>query len=775
MTRLLASLLALALAAPSPACAASAASVVRGRPGRVAPVTLALPALGVAPAPMLAAPALSAPTLSAPALLSAPRLHAPAAAPAASAVSADARAEAPVAAALPASAIPSASAVLAAEAAAPQAGSASASLEQAAAQEAAAPAGPSDGSSSALFDGSSKRPLRLLIMGPPASGKGTFAERLERDYGVVHISAGELLRAHAKAHPEIAAVMQKGDLVPTELVVGLVRDRLSQADVKERGFILDGFPRRLVEAKALQGMLASEGIVIDAAIRLDAPEKVLLGRILARGRADDSEPTFRNRMKIYKHETKPAMSLISKGTTVLRPHLEGSDIPSNYAKVKGLLDAFLRGEPVGDGLGARLRRVGQSLLPAGAPGERKLALLLAGWNFLTIATYYILAPVRGAFLLTNFGPEALPWVYMVGAAVTGLAVWGYGSLSKLPRRWLIGGALGVLTLALGGWWAVGLAASQVPAVSFAYYIFGDLFSIMSVTLMWTYANDRFGPDSAKKYFGLVAAAGPLGAIVGSLVTRQLVGVVGVLPLLLAAAVAYAGTLGLFALAERVRYQKPPSEAPQAQPKPEKGMLKTIFTTPFLGFLALLVLLERLVPDFGNYIFNAAVYEAYPAKEAMVRFGASYGLWQNVVSLFASLFLTRWILRKLGAGKALMGPALSLIVGLPLFAISPTLAMAVGFNALEGLQRYTWFKSAKEATYTVGSRDVIYRFKAFIEMFVYRFARGLAGLILLLLTHQAFLAWGVTGVALAGVPFAALWLYAAWRVGKEFEKAESAKK
>lgn len=412
-----------------------------------------------------------------------------------------------------------------------------------------------------------------------------------------------------------------------------------------------------------------------------------------------------------------------------------------------------------------------SLLPAGAPGERKLALLLAAWNFLTIAVYYILTPVRGAFLLHNFGPMGLPWVYMAGAAATGLVVWGYGGLSWLPRRRLIGGALALLTASLGGWWLAGLAASQAPWVSFAYYIYGDLFSIMSVTLMWTYANDRFGPGSAKKYFGLVAAAGPLGAVMGSLVTSHLVEVTGVLPLLLAAALIYAATMGVFALAERVPYEKPSLAVPEIQPAAEKGFLRNILTTPFLAYLSLLVLLERLVPDFANYIYYAAVYQAYPSKEAMVSFNASFGLWQNMFSLLGSLFLTRLILRRLGVGKALMGPAFSLFAGLLWFAVSPVLAVAVGVNAIEGLQRYTWFKSAKEATYTVGNRDVIYRFKAFIEMFLYRFARGLAGVILLFLTHQSMLAWGVKGVALAGVPFAMLWLYAAWRVGREFEKAE----
>lgn len=607
--------------------------------------------------------------------------------------------------------------------------------------------------SAALFDGT--KPLRLVITGPPASGKGTMSKRVAADYGVVHISAGDLLREKAKTDPELAEVMRRGDLVPAAVIIGLMRERLRQDDVREKGFIIDGYPRRSEEAASLKELLKEEGLALDAVISLEVGKRELYKRMRARGRVDDNDTTFKNRLQVYKRETLPAVRVISEGVQVLKPEQKGSSEESNYAALKALIEAMRKGEPVAD-----------------ARAERNLAWLIAGWNFLTIGTYYILAPVRGAFLLNNFGPTVLPWVYMVGAAATGLAVWGYArAAKKLTRKALITSLLLIFTAALGGWWAVGLAASSVPWVSFAYYIFGDLFSIMSVTLLWTYANDRFGPEAAKRRFGLVAAAGPLGAIVGSALTKVLVGVTGVLPLLGASAIIYAGTIGLFLLAERVKYAKP---APTTQTPPEGGILKTIMGTPLLAALALLVLLERLVPDFGNYLYNAAVYAAYPNKEDLVSFGAMYGLVQNVFSLAASLFLTSFILKKLGIGKALMGVPVTIALGLVAFIVSPVLTVAVAFNGLEGLQRYTFFKSAKESTYTVGSKDVVYRFKAFIEMFVYRFARGLAGFILLLLTSATFLGWGAQAVALAGIPFALLWIYAAWRVGREFKKAEAKK-
>ncbi|MBI5239231.1 MAG: nucleoside monophosphate kinase [Elusimicrobia bacterium] len=190
---------------------------------------------------------------------------------------------------------------------------------------------------------STPRPLRLIITGPPGSGKGTYAAKIAAEYGVPHISVGELLRAYAKTHPAVAKIMATGQLVESKPVLDVVRERLAQPDIKERGFILDGFPRRPNEADALQGMLGEDGV--DGIIELDVPEAELLRRILARGRADDKADVFRERMKIYREQTIPAVERFKHGTPVLSPEVSGSSIEANYARVKaalgGLLDKLL--------------------------------------------------------------------------------------------------------------------------------------------------------------------------------------------------------------------------------------------------------------------------------------------------------------------------------------------------------------------------------------------------------------------------------------------------
>lgn len=417
--------------------------------------------------------------------------------------------------------------------------------------------------------------------------------------------------------------------------------------------------------------------------------------------------------------------------------------------------------------------------PAPVAGERRLAVLGMLWSFLAISSMYIVMPVRSAFLLTQHGPEVLPWVFMASALFTGVAAWVYGKFSNQPRARLLGGTLAVLAAGLVAWWlAAPLAMASAP-VSFAFSMWTDAFSIMSVTLFWTYAADRFKGEAVKRWFGFFAAAGALGSIVGSGLTRYLVAAVGAPSLLLIAAGTFAAIGAVFWAMERTAY-RPEAVAEAVKSAPASadtgawGTAKLIAASPFLLALAGLVFFERLVPDFMMYLFNLQAQQAYATKEAMAAFMAGFGMVAGAASLLTSAALTRWMLKKVGVGKTLLSAPLMSLLGFAAMGAVPTLPVTVGANLAEGLPRYTVFKAAKEATYTTADKDVMYRVKAYIEMFVYRFARGIAGLILLFLTGPAFLAWGPSAVAWAAVPFALAWVYAAWRVAREHRRAESAK-
>ncbi len=179
--------------------------------------------------------------------------------------------------------------------------------------------------------------LRLIFLGPQGSGKGTQASRLARLMGVPHVSTGVMLREAVAAGTELGqkadAIMQAGDLVPDDLVVAMVGERLAQADAL-CGYLLDGFPRNVSQARALDGVLDRP---LDGLVQLDVPHEELMKRMLLRaaaeGRADDTEEGISRRLEIYWNETAP-LSDYYKDTGVAVWAVNGlGDIDEVFARV----------------------------------------------------------------------------------------------------------------------------------------------------------------------------------------------------------------------------------------------------------------------------------------------------------------------------------------------------------------------------------------------------------------------------------------------------------
>jgi adenylate kinase len=153
---------------------------------------------------------------------------------------------------------------------------------------------------------------RLLLLGAPGAGKGTQAERLVRKLGVPKVSTGDMLRAAVAAGTplgrEAAAYMNRGELVPDAVVIGVAGARLAERDAR-RGFVLDGFPRTVVQAEALDGMLAKLGVGMERCVALVVDEEAVVERLLSRarieGRSDDNEQTIRTRLRVYREQTEP--------------------------------------------------------------------------------------------------------------------------------------------------------------------------------------------------------------------------------------------------------------------------------------------------------------------------------------------------------------------------------------------------------------------------------------------------------------------------------------
>jgi adenylate kinase len=191
--------------------------------------------------------------------------------------------------------------------------------------------------------------MRLILLGPPGAGKGTQAQRLVEKHGIPQLSTGDMLRAAVQAGTEVGkrakAVMDAGELVSDAIVNAIVAERIDQPDCA-KGFILDGYPRTLVQADAVEAMLAERGIALDTVVELVVDDKALVGRIVRRAedakaagqpvRKDDNPAVFEERLREYYKKTAPLI-----GYYYAKGLLKGVDGMASIDDVTGQIEALL--------------------------------------------------------------------------------------------------------------------------------------------------------------------------------------------------------------------------------------------------------------------------------------------------------------------------------------------------------------------------------------------------------------------------------------------------
>lgn len=186
--------------------------------------------------------------------------------------------------------------------------------------------------------------MNLLVLGPQGSGKGTQATLLSADRDIPHVSTGDMFRAAIASGSDLGRqvepILARGDLVPDELTIALIRERLSQPDA-QAGFVLDGFPRNLAQAEALDEMLAGIGRRLDAVLFFDLSDELALERILGRardeGREDDTPEVVARRLAIYHEQTEPVVELYRARGTLVPLHADRS-IEEVGAEIASALD-----------------------------------------------------------------------------------------------------------------------------------------------------------------------------------------------------------------------------------------------------------------------------------------------------------------------------------------------------------------------------------------------------------------------------------------------------
>ena len=222
--------------------------------------------------------------------------------------------------------------------------------------------------------------MRLILLGPPGAGKGTQAQRLIAKHGIVQLSTGDMLRAAVAAGTPVGlrakSIMDRGELVPDEVVVAIIADRIGQPDAKH-GFVLDGFPRTVPQAQALDRLLAERGLKLDAVLELKVDEGILLQRIekrvaemTARGekvRADDNPEVLKGRLTAYRAQTAPLAGYYTE-----RGMLKSVDGMAAIDEVTAAIDQHMRPTGAAKRKGAvkRARRKAKPAKPAAKSAKR---------------------------------------------------------------------------------------------------------------------------------------------------------------------------------------------------------------------------------------------------------------------------------------------------------------------------------------------------------------------------------------------------------------------
>ena len=184
--------------------------------------------------------------------------------------------------------------------------------------------------------------MRIVFIGPPGAGKGTQAEKIIAKHKLAHISTGDSLRAARAERTSVGLAaeeyMASGLLVPDKVVIDVVADRLLQGDCND-GYLLDGFPRTVAQAEALDKMLAETGTPLDVVLELKVPDEELFARLAKRGRADDNVETIKERIAVYNNQTSPLLDYYGKKG--LLKTIEGlGTVDEIFARIEKVLDAI---------------------------------------------------------------------------------------------------------------------------------------------------------------------------------------------------------------------------------------------------------------------------------------------------------------------------------------------------------------------------------------------------------------------------------------------------
>jgi len=405
-------------------------------------------------------------------------------------------------------------------------------------------------------------------------------------------------------------------------------------------------------------------------------------------------------------------------------------------------------------LGLLLRRLGLER------GEGRRTGLMFGYIFLVIAALLIVKPVRNSLFLNAFGPEKLPYAFILVALVSGLVAFGY---ARLARRFaldrLIGWWVLFCTICFLGSWALLRNGYQARWFIYSFYVWGAIFGVISASQFWLLANYVFNAREAKRIFGLLGAGGIAGGILGGYLTRYLAPVLGTEQLLFLCV----GFLWICLVLLRLVWRRPVERSFQesaagrrrdASAADSDNPVKLILQSRHLTYMAVLVGMGVIVASLVDYQFNTIASRSIPDEDQLTAF---FGFWFSNLSIGAlvvQLFLTGRVLRRVGVGASLYFLPGAVFVGALVILFFPALGAAVLIKLCEGGFKQSINKAGLELLAVPIPAWIKNQTKTVIDVFVDNAATGVSGLLLVLLTIT--LGLGVRHISLVIVALIGVW-------------------
>jgi AAA family ATP:ADP antiporter len=392
--------------------------------------------------------------------------------------------------------------------------------------------------------------------------------------------------------------------------------------------------------------------------------------------------------------------------------------------------------------------------------------------FCLLAAYYVIRPVRDE-MAVQFGAGRLQWLFSAVFATMLALVPVFGWLmSRLTVERLVPAIYGFFALNLAGFYAALESGVPIGAVAPAFFVWVSVFNLFVVSVFWSFMADVFATEAARRLFGFISAGGSLGAIVGPALTAWLAPAIGIPNLLLVSAALLAAAIGCIVMLLRLRGGESrflrSREAAGERPHLLEGVIR-IARSPYLIGICVFLVCYTLLGTLLYFMQTELVPEVVPTPERRTQLFASVDLAVNALTLLLQLFLTGRLLSRFGVTAMLVAlPALS-IVGFLALGFATVLPVLLAFGVLRRAGEFAISKPTRETLFTVVPREEKYQAKNVIDTVVHRGGDAASGWIAAALLG---IGPGLSGMALAGVPVAALWLATAIFLGRRHEQLRS---